>query len=264
MRALVSVIIPTKNSEENIGTCLKSIGEQTYPNIEVIVVDDHSTDGTREIAEKFGAKIIETKAMRSRARNIGAEKAIGDLVLFLDSDMELDSAVVESCVKKVVDQCDAVIIPEVSVGAGFWAECKALEKACYIGDDLIEAARFFKRSIFESIGGYNSELEAGEDWDLNQRISKAGCRIGRTNAFIKHHEGRLSLRETILKKHYYGKTLEHYRKKHQKEAKRQLKLIRPAFVRNWKKLIKDPIHAFGMLLMKTCEFVAGGLGVLGT
>lgn len=260
MRALVSVIIPTKNSEENIGTCLKSIGEQTCPNIEVIVVDGYSTDYTREIAEKFGAKIIETKAMRSRARNIGAEKAKGELILFLDSDMEMDPAVVESCVKKVGEQCDAVIIPEVSVGEGFWAKCKALEKACYVGDDLIEAARFFKRSVFESIGGYDSELEAGEDWDLNQKISKAGYQIGMINAFIKHHERRLGLRETMLKKHYYGKTLERYRRKHPKEANRQLKLIRPAFIRNWRELAKDPAHALGMLFMKICELVAGYVG----
>jgi len=262
MRTLVSLIIPTKNSEETIGTCLKSVREQTYPNIEVVVVDSYSSDGTREIAEKFGAKIIESRAMRSKARNIGAEKATGALTLFLDSDMELSPKVIEECVNKVKEGYDTVIIPEVSVGIGFWANCKALEKSCYIGDELIEAPRFFKREVFEAVKGYDPELEAGEDWDLNQRIGKAGYRIGRIRAFIRHHEGRLSLRETMLKKYQYGKTLELYRIKHPKEAKDQLNLIRPAFIKNWKILAKDPIHALGMLFMKTCELGAVALAAL--
>jgi glycosyltransferase involved in cell wall biosynthesis len=164
---------------------LRSIREQTYENIEIIVVDSYSSDDTRKIAKKFGAKITEIKARRSRARSVGAEKARGDFILSLDSDMELTPTVVEKCVRKVGDGFDAVIIPEVSIGVGFWARCKAVEKSCYIGDELIEASRFFKRETFESVKGYDPELEAGEDWDLNQRIRKARYRIGRINVFAE-------------------------------------------------------------------------------
>lgn len=260
---MVSVVIPTKGSGKTIETCLKSVKKkQTYPNIEVVVVDSYSSDGTKEIAEKFGAKVIESKARRSRARNIGAEKVIGEYVLFLDSDMELTSNVVEECVNKIEEGYDAVIIPEASVGVGFWAKCKALEKSCYIGDELIEASRFFEREVFEAVKGYDPVLEFGEDWDLNQRIRKARYRIGRINALIKHHEERLSLWKNIKKKHQYGKTLEKYKRKHPNEAEQQLRVIRPSFVRNWKKLARDPIHALGMLFMKTCEFGAAWLGFL--
>ena len=129
MKTLVSVIIPTKNSEKTIGTCLKSVSEQIYPNIEVIVVDSLSSDKTKEIVERLGARLIEIKAGRSRARNIGAEKATGNMILFLDSDMELTPSVVEECVNRVKEGSDAVIIPEVSVGVGFWAKCRALARA---------------------------------------------------------------------------------------------------------------------------------------
>jgi glycosyltransferase involved in cell wall biosynthesis len=257
---LVSVIIPTYNSKRTIGCCLQSINKQTYPNIEIIVVDSDSNDGTRELAENFDAKVITIKVGRSGSRNIGVEKANGELILSLDSDMELTASVVEECIDRVNEGYDALIIPEISIGAGFWAECKALEKACYIGDELIEASRFFKRDVFERVAGYDSELEAGEDWDLNTRVRKAGYVIGRIRACIKHHEGRLSLWKTVTKKYYYGKTLEKYKRKHPTEAKQQLKLIRPAFLRNWRTLIRDPIHALGMLFMKTCEFGATGLG----
>ncbi|MDH5770151.1 MAG: glycosyltransferase [Candidatus Bathyarchaeota archaeon] len=254
---LVSVIIPTSNSERFLERCLKSIWEQSYPNIEVIVVDNRSMDRTREIAEGCGVRIVLCRAGRSRARNVGAGYAKGEFVLFVDSDMELTPNVVRQCIAKVESGFDAIIIPELSVGEGFWAKCRALEKLCYIGDDLIEAARFFQREVFEVVGGYDPQLESGEDWDLSQRISKARYRVGRIGVPIRHHDESLSLRETMLKKHYYGKTLKRYRLKHPKEAKQQLKLIRLAFIRNWRKLTKDPVYALGMLFMKTCEFMSG-------
>lgn len=260
VKPLVSVIIPTKNSEATIEKCLGSIRNQTYLNIEIIVVDSFSRDKTKEVAENYGAKIVLVNAKRSKARNIGAEKARGEVILFVDSDMELDSTIIEECVKKVREGYHAVIVPEVSVGQGFWARCKALEKSCYAGDELIEASRFFKKEVFKGVEGHDPQLEAGEDWDLHQRISKAGYRIGRINAFIKHHEGKLSLWKTMKKKHQYGKTLRRYKCKHPIEAKQQLKLIRPSFVKNWGKLARDPMHAFGMLFMKACEFGAGWLG----
>jgi glycosyltransferase involved in cell wall biosynthesis len=256
------VVIPTKNSGETIETCLKSLKKQTCPNIEVVVVDNHSSDGTKGVAEKFGAKFIESKVRRARARNLGVKESGGELILSLDSDMELTPKVIVECVNKVEEGYDLLIIPEVSVGVGFWAKCKALEKSCYIGDELIEASRFFKREAFEAVNGYDPELEFGEDWDLNQRISKAGYRIGRINSLIKHHEGTLSLWKTVKKKYQYGKTLEKYKRKHPNEAKQQLGFIRSSFMKNWRKLAKNPIHTLGMLFMKTCEFEAASLGYL--
>jgi len=261
-KPLVSVVVPTFNSERFLGRCLASVRAQSYGNVEVVVVDNYSTDKTRSIAEKYGAKIVLCKAGRSRARNVGAGYAKGEFVFSVDSDMELTPYVVSECVGRVESGFGAVIVPEFSVGEGFWAKCKALEKACYVGDDTIEAARFFRRGVFEDIGGYDVGLEAGEDWDLNQRVSKAGYQIGRVDAFIKHNEGRLSLRETMFKKHYYGKTLWRYQAKHSEEAKQQLRLIRPAFVRNWRRITEDPVHALGMFFMKNCEFIAGLIGSL--
>lgn len=261
---LVSVIIPTMNSVEIIETCLKSIRSQSYQNTEIIIVDAFSTDDTDKISEKYDAMVIEINTGRSEARNIGAKEARGDFILSLDSDMELTSKVVEECINKAKEGYDAIIIPEASLGKGFWANCKALEKSCYVGDDLIEASRFFKRDSFENIGGYDPDLEAGEDWDINQRIKNAGYKIRRIEAFIKHHEGNLSLWRTMKKKYQYGKTLQKYMKKHPKEAKKQFRVIRPSFLKNWRKLARDPIHALGMIFMKTCESGAAVLGYLST
>jgi len=259
---LVSIVIPTKNSEATIEKCLESIRNQTYSNIEIIVVDGFSKDKIKKIAENFRARILLTDVKRSEARNIGAENARGEIVLFVDSDMELDRSVIEECVEKVREGYHAVIVPEVSLGRGFWARCKALEKLCYIGDETIEAARLFERSAFEAVKGYDEELIAGEDWDLSQRVKKAGFRVGRVYALIKHHEGKLGFWETIKKKYHYGKTIQKYRNKHPYESKVQLGLVRLAFIRNRKKLAKDPMTFVGMILMKGCEFLAGGFGIL--
>ncbi|MDH5266301.1 MAG: glycosyltransferase [Candidatus Bathyarchaeota archaeon] len=258
-KPLVSVVVPTFNSERFLEECLRSVRAQTYPNIEVVIVDNYSTDRTREITQKYGARVVFCKGIRSKDRNVGAGLAKGEFILSVDSDMELTPSVVSECVARAESGFEAVIIPEVSVGEGFWTRCKALEKNCYVGDDLIEAARFFKKVVFESVGGYDPQLEAGEDWDLNQRVRRSGFRIGRINACIRHHEGRLRLRETVLKKQYYGRTLKCYRMKNLREAKQQLTLIRPAFIKNRRKLAKDPIHALGMFVMKVCEFTAARL-----
>lgn len=256
---LVSVIVPTRNSGLTIENCLRSVRDQTYQPIEIFVVDCFSKDQTRKIAEGYSARVIEIWAGRSEARNIGVAKARGKFVFFIDSDMELDVNVVDECIEKIGEGCDAIIVPEVGVGEGFWAKCRALEKACYTRDNDMEAARFFRKRVFAETGGYDNQLEAGEDWDLSQRVGRSGYRIGRTKALIKHNEGRPSLRAAMIKKRAYGKTIAFYRMRNPAEARRQLTPLRPAFARNWRRLARDPLHTFGLFVMKNCEFCAGAL-----
>ncbi len=256
---LVSVIVPAKNSAGTIEMCLRSIKEQTYPDIEIIVVDNYSEDGTAEIARKYANVFLKDLGI-SAARNYGAENAKGDYLASIDSDMELTPAVIEDCIREILKGNAAVIIPEISVGEGFWARCKALERSCYIGDDTIEAARFFDKNVFFEMSGNDETLLAGEDWDLSQRVRNEGYKIGRIESLIKHYEGRLSLSKTIKKKYHYAKTFRSYIKKHPAMAKKQLVLIRPAYLRHWRRLIRDPVHATGFLVMKCCEFAVGGTG----
>ncbi|MGQ9545277.1 MAG: glycosyltransferase family 2 protein [Candidatus Bathycorpusculaceae bacterium] len=84
---LVSVIIPTYNSQKTIKQCLESIVKQTYKKIEILVVDCYSIDETKRIAEKFRAKVFLLKCKRSEAKNYAAQKADGEFLLFVDSDM---------------------------------------------------------------------------------------------------------------------------------------------------------------------------------
>jgi len=111
---LVSIVIPTYNSEKTLALCLESIKRQTYKNIEVIIVDSYSMDGTVDIARRNGAKVILTHGSLLWARYIGHLHAKGSIELLLDSDQILDPTAIERGVKMIKHGCDMVILEELS------------------------------------------------------------------------------------------------------------------------------------------------------
>ena len=99
---LVSAIIPTLDEEDYLPKCLKSLKNQTYQNIEIIVVDNFSKDRTVEIAKNFGAKIIKVSERNlSLVRNEGAKRAKGKILLFVDADCILSQNYVEKIIKEL-------------------------------------------------------------------------------------------------------------------------------------------------------------------
>lgn len=260
---LVTVVVPTRNSERTIDRCLRSIREQTHPALELIVVDNHSSDATPQRAAAIADVVVQAGPERSRQRNVGAAHAQGDLLVFIDSDMELERNVIAEAVAQARQGADAVVIPEESSGEGFWARCKAVERSCYLHDETVEAARFFTREVFDRVGGFDEVIMAGpEDWDIHERVRRAGAVFGRTEAIIRHDEGHLRLSETMATKFYYGRATGVYIRKHPELARSQLRVIRPAFVRHWRRLAREPIIAAGMFVMKVCELSAGAAGLL--
>lgn len=275
---LVSVIIPTKNSENVLGDCLKSIKKQSYKNIEIVVADNSSSDNTKEIALEYTDNFFEDSEdsekidRRSFLRNFAAENSSGKYLLIIDSDMVLSSDVIKSCVNKSENSEEdlSLVISEESFGTGFWAECKKREREYYIGSDFIEAARFFKRDLFLRIGGFDVNLISGEDWDLSNRLGDVS-NISRVDEFIFHNEGELKLLRTLKKKAYYAYYFSRYRNKSKKnkiKSKKQSSLLRryKMFFSKPVEFFKNPILSSGMFLMKTLEFFVGGfaycLGVL--
>ncbi len=262
-KPLVSVIITTYNEEENISRLLKSIQRQSYSNLEMIVVDNYSKDKTKAMASRFTPHIYEASGERSRQRNFGARNSSGYFYIFLDADMELEKDLINEAVGLFQNNnYAALIIPEKSEGDGFWARVKALEKECYLGDPLMEAPRFFEKKSFWKIGGFDENLIASEDWDIANRFKKADLKKGRTSQKIIHHEGKLSLKEAVRKKFYYGKNLPLYLKKNPGLAFSQYQPFRPAFFKSWRKLLSQPMIALGLFFLKFCEYSAGALGII--
>lgn len=264
---LVSIVVPTKNSARTLDNCLSSLSKQTYKNIEIILVDNHSTDDTKEIARHYTPHVYTKGPERSYQRNFAVTKARGEYVCIIDSDMNLEPGVIKQCVEQIESAKDivGVIIPEESFGTGFWAQCKKLERSFYVGIPYMEAARFFYRKDFNEIGGYDVKMVSGEDWDLSQRIEAKG-KFTHTKAYIHHDEGKISLLRTIQKKLYYAKCFASYTSSSndQKKVSQQTSIFGryKLFFSHPKKLFRNPILGLGMLFMKTCEFGFGGIGYL--
>lgn len=273
---LVSVVIPTLNCAGIIEECLESIKMQTYPNIEIVVVDSHSQDDTREIAKKHGAKVFVYGPKQTAPfekvfgapyqRNYGVDQARGKYVYYVDSDMRLTPTVIEECITRIEkENADAAIVPEFSYGEGFWAQCRVLEKACYYEDKLVDAARFIRKEVWDKLGGLDASLGGGDDWDFQHRLDQNGYKTIHVRSNIRHYEGRLSLSKQLRKKYVYGKTVDRYFKKHRDHKWmliKQYSLFRPAYFRNWRKFVKDPMHGVGLSVMKTLEYISALLGLV--
>lgn len=266
---LVSVIIPMHNEAAVIARNLQAIKTQSYPHIEIIVVDDGSTDTSVKIARMFTHNVFARKhAERSVQRNFGASKSKGQYLLFLDADMELTEEVVTQCVKTAEGdtQIGAIAIPELPVAMNFLEQVKAFERSFYSaqGDPDTDAARFFRKSAFVKVGGYDTTLTGPEDWDLPERIAKRDFRIARVETLIKHYERVPSLWQLCKKKYYYALTAHRYLAKQQLSVfgPKTIYFLRPVFYRNWRKMLAHPVLSLSMIFVFIVEMAAGAAGFL--
>ena len=253
----VSVIVPTKNSIRTIRDCLSSIKKQTYSNLEIIVVDNQSADGTFEAAKEFTEKCYDHGPERSAQRNFGAAKASGKFLLFIDSDMILTPKVVEECASSCMEK-DAVgvYIPEKIIGEGFLIKVRNFEREFYTGT-VIDAVRFIRKDIFESVNGFDEMLTGPEDWDLDRRIKEQG-KFMIINSPLLHNEGEFDVNTYTGKKEYYiKKGLETYKKKWGNDTVVKMQLgayyrLWRVFTENgkWKRLLRHPILMAGMYYLR--------------
>jgi arabinofuranan 3-O-arabinosyltransferase len=267
MSKTVSIVIPTKNEAKNLKILLGSLTKQTYKNFEVIINDsDNTNDQTPFIIGGYSKKlqirhIFENKGL-AYGRKYGAKKAKGDYLLHLDADMELTSGVLLACMESVKKGCDACVIPELSVGEDFWSRVKAFEKKLYIGDELMSSARFFKRSVYEEVGGHDERMVLSEDKDLHLKVVGKGYKVCHISEPLFHYEWS-TLGRDFKKKFYYGRTAAFFLLGHPIHSIKQANLIfRIAYFRNWKKLIASPHLALGMFVLKGLETFAVVLGLM--
>lgn len=210
-RPLVSINIPTYNSGKTLDVCLQSVRNQTYRNIEVVVIDSHSSDGTVGLAEKFNAGVHCAPTL-AEARAVGVQNSKGKYILLLDSDQFLDSNVVEAC----VDACeregyDAVTLFERS----FIQKNTFIERVIAYDKDLFHSARddnpihgaaiprFLKTSYLKNIDYSVNPPITFEHSFIHNAVMEAGARVKFLNAYIYHHEP-TSLLEVARKFYRYG------------------------------------------------------------
>lgn len=173
---LISVIVPCFNSGKTISKTILSLKNQTWKNVEIIVVNDGSTDKyTINIINKLeNIKLIDQKNLGlSAARNKGAMFAKGDYLFFLDADdwIENDSLNLIYKFQKKIKKC-SYIFTQISTEGDFH---KIVNKQYNYFEQLflnqIPYSIFINRDIWKKYGGYDEDMKLGyEDWELNIRL----------------------------------------------------------------------------------------------
>ena len=222
---LVSVIIPNYNHARYLGDAIRSVLDQTYKNFEVIVVDDGSTDSSREVAEQFGDAIhyiYQDNAGLSAARNTGIRASKGSLIGVLDADdmyepMFLDTLVgaLKSdpaadgvyCGYQFVDQ-ENKLLPQVENRP---VPSNELFDALLDGNFFVPESIFLHRYVYDDVGLFDEALRACEDWDVWLRTAKKYRIIHSPQILTRHRVlagsmstdplRMLTARLAVLKKH---------------------------------------------------------------
>lgn len=260
-RPLVSVVIPVKDSIRTIDACLRSILAQTWEPLELVVIDNFSTDGTWEIVEELAHHAEQAGPERSAQRNLGIERASGSWIVWIDADMELPPTIVERAMEVAIDEgADGVFVPEVTVGDGYWTACRALERSCCVEEILVQSPRLVRRDYLRSTGGFLESLSGTEDAELRTRMISDGCRLAWIPDLIVHDEGAMSLRFIWSKRYYYGRGLKKYRAQHPGALSEQAGSAVGAYRRHWRRLAAKPTVAAGVVFMRAGEFAAYGIG----
>jgi glycosyltransferase involved in cell wall biosynthesis len=262
----ITIVIPTLNSERTLKDCLSSIRDQNVDEVEIIIVDNLSTDKTRVVAAQYGAKILTVGPRISNffaapiQRKMGADEAQGEHLYFADSDMVLLPGLLKECLS-ASRTYDALVIPEHSVGSGVWAHAKIAEHECNVGDFAVEAPRFVSKIIYEKVGKWPQEAGAFDDWAFRDKLVGAGVGIGRTNNYVLHNEGALKLSRLLRKRLIMGMSSRHVPKMSSQELFHRLSPARlPSVVSGLSK--SNPNLIFPVLSMKSLEglfFHAGRL-----
>ncbi len=258
---LVSIIVTTKNEGRNIGNCLKSVKEQAYPSsaLEIIVVDNNSTDDTVKIARGFTEKVCLKGPQRAAQMNHGAQEARGKYILYPDADMILSREVIAECVSKCESEgYIALYIPEKIIGDRFWIKVRDFERS-YYNASCIDAVRFVRRESFLAAGGFDSENMAfgADDWDFDRRIKQFG-NVSIIESPLYHNEGKFIIKNYLAKKANYSKAFDGYVEKWGKDdpvTRQQLGAwyrLFGVFIENgkWRRLIRHPLLTAGMYLLR--------------
>jgi len=180
----VSVVIPCYNAAGYLGDAIRCALEQTYSPVEIVVVDDGSTDDSREVMESFGESIRCLSGPHrgaSAARNRGWRASRGELIQFLDADDLIAPQKLERQVPladpATVVFCDCHIVAE--GGAPRRPVMRPYtggDPFLYLLDNHVPMmAALYPRALLESVGGFDESLPCAQEYDLNLRLAAAGA-----------------------------------------------------------------------------------------
>ena len=210
----VSVVIPTYNRVEYLKKALKSLLNQSYMPNEIIVIDDGSTDGTKEFLMRISKKnkLIRYYSQKnggpSKARNLGIKNAKGDIICFFDDDQIAPKDWIKEIIKSFksgdivgvggpyIEEVEGENVYErylKSIFAGSYSR-----KLPYLGGNLA-----FYKGVLQKVGGFDEHLKTGEDVDLSFRIYLKNYKIVFNDNMIVYHFSPCKNFFSFIKKGYY-------------------------------------------------------------
>ena len=222
---LVSVIIPNYNHAQYVGDAIWSVLTQEYRNFEIIVVDDGSTDNSREVIAQFGDKvqyIHQKNAGLSAARNTGIKASKGVLIGVLDADDMYESIFLSTLVVTLQENPDADgvycgyqfvdhknnLLPQIEARP---VDHDKLYDALLDGNFFVPESIFLRRYVYDNVGLFDETLRACEDWDVWLRVTKKYKIVHSPNILTRHRilpgsmstdpQRMLTYRLAVLKKH---------------------------------------------------------------
>ncbi len=223
---LISIIVPAYNRADEIEEFLSSFDRQTAKNFEVIVVDDGSTDSTREVVKLHKSNLtlhylFQQNKGPGAARNFGMENANGDIFVFIDSDCTVPNNYIENLTRNLkIDDFDAFGGPD-TCHESFSPFLKAINYSMtsFIGTGGTrgtkgkQLAKYYprsfnmgiKRKVYEKIGGMNA-LRHGQDMDFSNRIYNAGFKVRFLSDVIVYHKRRTNLKKFFKQIFNWGVT----------------------------------------------------------
>lgn len=270
----VAVMIGSYNDKVRVLKALGSVLKQDYKNIEIVVVDDGSFDGTVESIGNLSRlyKNIHLVALKHLERGIGRNKGIEEALKYdpeylfvMDGDMKMNEGLITSMVNYIEKSTDvgALVIPEKphSYHRNFFTKVKIFEREVInndgssYGKNSIEAARFWKIDEFLKTGGFNPDQIAFEEIQPSIRYLEKGGKIKRLRSnYVYHDEKKVTFTDIIRKKKYYFKKMETTINTEEDGFLKALKrwyFFRPVLYRptNLLKYLRHPILFVGMITM---------------
>jgi len=213
----VSVVVCTYNGSRTIRECLNGLRELHYPDFEVIVVNDGSTDATPAIASEFDVRLISTENRGlSSARNTGWREATGEIVAYIDDDAYPDPDWLTHLAATFLRTADAGVGgPNISPpGDGPIAKCVALAPGNPVhvmltdreAEHIPGCNMAFRRAALAAIGGFDEQFRvAGDDVDVCWALRERGWTLGFSPAAVVWHHRRNSLRAYWKQQVGYGR-----------------------------------------------------------
>ncbi len=188
MKKKVSIIIPCYNSESHINDCIQSVLRQDYENIEVIVVDDGSSDNSLKVLSQYENDItIITQKNQGAcvARNRGLSLATGEYIKFLDSDDYLANNIISSQAEQMDNLSEDEIVygnytlvyPEIEKLHKNKKISKEFTTEELINSDILTSTPLHRKKLLEKINGFDPRFKHGQEWNLHVRLAAAGVKF---------------------------------------------------------------------------------------